>query len=84
MVNCDNAGAIYMSYNAKTSPRTKHFSIKRLFVREFVQDGEITIKFVRSEDNNSYVWSKNTSVRVFEKHTNKIMVYHEEKSSESE
>ena len=58
MVNYDNVGAIYMSYNAKTSPRTKRFSIKRLFVHEFVQDGEITIKFVRSEDNNSYVWRK--------------------------
>ena len=83
MVNCDNVGAIYMSYNAKTSPRTKHVSIKRLFVREFVQDGEIAIKFVRSEDNDSDVWSKNTSVAVFEKHTNKFMVYHEEKSPES-
>ena len=83
MVNCDNVGAIYMSYNAKTSPRTKHVSIKRLFVREFVQDGEIAIKFVRSEDNDSDVWSKNTSVAVFEKHTNIFMVYHEEKSPES-
>ena len=83
MVNCDNVGAIYMSYNAKTSPRTKHVSIKRLFVRGFVQDGEIAIKFVRSEDNDSDVWSKNTSVAVFEKHTNKFMVYHEEKSPES-
>ena len=83
VVNCDNVGAIYMSYNAKTSPRTKHVSIKRLFVREFVQDGEIAIKFVRSENNDSDVWSKNTSVAVFEKHTNKFMVYHEEKSPES-
>lgn len=80
VVNCDNVGAIYMSYNAKTSPRTKHVSIKRLFVREFVQDGEIAIKFVRSENNDSDVWSKNTSVAVFEKHTNKFMFYHDEKS----
>ena len=83
VVNCDNVGAIYMSYNAKTSPRTKHVSIKRLFVREFVQDGEIAIKFVRSENNDSDVWSKNTSVAVFEKHTNKFMVYHDEKSPET-
>jgi len=55
---------------------------KNLFVREFVQDGEITIKFVKSEDNDNDLWSKNKSVTVLEKQTNKFMVDHEEKSPE--
>ena len=76
-VFCDNVGAIFMSYNAKTSPRTKHVAIKRLFVREFIEDGDIIIKFVRSENNDSDIWSKNTSVATFERHSNKFMVYHD-------
>ena len=55
MVNCDSVGAIHKSYNAKTSPRTKHVLIKMLFVCEFVQNGEITIGFVRSDDNDTDV-----------------------------
>ena len=32
LVRCDNVGAIFLSYNAKTSPRTKHVDIKAHFV----------------------------------------------------
>ena len=52
-VYCDNVGAIYLTYNAKISNRTKHVDNMTHFVRHYVEDGTIKIKFVQSEDNDA-------------------------------
>ena len=46
IVRVDNVGAIFMSENVTTSPRTKHVDIRYHFVREYVEDGFIEIIFV--------------------------------------
>ena len=43
VVRCDNVGAIFLGYNTKTSPRTKHVDIKAHFDREYVNDEIIKI-----------------------------------------
>ena len=48
MVHCDNVGAIFLSYNAKISQRTKHIDIKYRYVKEWVEDGIVKIVFVKS------------------------------------
>ena len=35
-VYCNNVGAIFLAYNAKTGARTKHIDVKYHYVREFV------------------------------------------------
>ena len=72
-VYCDNVGAIYLAYNAKISTRTKHVDTRIHFVRHYVQDGTIKIKFVRSEDNDADNFTKNTTASTYEKHTSKSM-----------
>ena len=47
-VYCDNVEAINFAYNAKISNRTKHVDTRTHFVRHYVEDGMIKIKFVRS------------------------------------
>ena len=73
IVNCDNVGAIFLAYNAKTSARTKHVDIKYHYVREYVTEGVVAIKFVRSEENDSDIYTKNTNRDIHARHTLKSM-----------
>ena len=73
LVNCDNIGAIYLAHNAKTSQRTKHIDVKYHFVREYVEDGMIKVVFVKSEENDADIWTKNVKSDIFKKHTEKFM-----------
>ena len=72
-VNCDNVGAIFLSYNRKTSQRTKHVDIRYHFVREFVEDGIIKIRFVKSANNTADIFTKNVKGDDYERHSNQFM-----------
>ena len=72
-VRVDNMGAVFMSNNVTTSQRTKHIDIRSKFVREYVQDGVIIIKFVRSEDNDSDIMTKNLGSVLHERHSKKLV-----------
>jgi hypothetical protein len=70
---CNNVGTIFLAYNAKTGGRTKHVDIRYHYVREFVQKGEVQILFVRSENNDSEIFTKNTAKKTFDEHSVKFM-----------
>ena len=72
----DNKGAIFIANNPVTK-RTKNIHVRYLLVREYVKDGVIMIQFVRSEDNDSDIMTKNTSEAVHNKHKNKMVSYDE-------
>ena len=69
IVHCDNIGAIFLSYNAKISQRTKHIDTKYRYVGEYVEQGVVKIIFVRSEENVADILTKNVSLETFKKHT---------------
>ena len=72
-VFCDNVGAIYMSNNAKAGARTKHIDVRYHHVREYIVDGIVDIIFVRSEENDADIFTKNVGKKPFMKHTEKFM-----------
>ena len=74
-VHVDNMGAVFMSNNVTTTNRTKHVDVRSKFVREFVQDGVIVIRFVRSEDNDSDVMTKNLGSLLHARHASKMVTY---------
>lgn len=43
---CDNQGAIALSNSARTTGRTKHFTVRHHFIRECIAAGSIDIKYV--------------------------------------
>ena len=53
--------------------------IKAHFVREYVDEGIIKIVFVKSEDNISDIWTKNTDQKTFKKHRVRFMDTDDEK-----
>ncbi len=73
VIKVDNVGAIYLSNNYTTSQRTKHIDIRTHFVRQYIEDGIIKIVFVKSEDNDADIFTKNTTEEIYEKQANKIV-----------
>ena len=72
-VKVDNLGAIYLSKSASTSNRTKHIDTHYHFVREYVEDGIVQIEFVRSEDNQADIFTKNLLKESYVKHSMEIL-----------
>jgi hypothetical protein len=77
-IRVDNIGAIFMANNVTTSPRTKHIDIRYRYVTEFIEDGLITIKFVKTEDNNSDGFTKNLNADLHDKHITKFIANKDE------
>lgn len=48
---CDNMGAIALAKNVGYSPRTKHIDIRHHFIRELIENKEIELDHVGSEEN---------------------------------
>ena len=72
-VHVDNVIAIWLSNNRNTGDRTKNIDIRTSFVKEYQEDGKIIIKFVKSEDNEADIFTKNTSNIIFQKHQEKLV-----------
>ena len=72
-VYVDSVGAIWLSNNRNTGDRTKHIDIRTAFVKEYQEDGKIIIKFVKSEENDADIFTKNTSSIIYQKHQEKLV-----------
>ena len=72
-VHVDNVGAIWLSNNRTTSDGTKHIDIRASFVKEYQDDGKVIIKFVKPEENEAYIFTKNTTNTIFQNHQKKLV-----------
>ncbi|KAL1364175.1 hypothetical protein AAHE18_03G199200 [Arachis hypogaea] len=55
---CDNMSAINISKNPVLHSRTKHIEVKFHSIREHVQKGDISIQFVKSEEQLADIFTK--------------------------
>ncbi len=49
-IRCDNQGAISLTKNPTQHARTKHIDVQHHFVRERVENGEVTFEYCLTED----------------------------------
>ena len=73
-VNCNNVRAIFLIQNAKNNNQTKHIGIHAHYVCQFIEDGILKIVFVKSEDNEAGVFTKNVNNKIFKQHATKNLV----------
>ena len=73
ILNVDNTGAIYLANNYSTGPRTKHIDIRTHFVRELIMKGILKVEFIKSEENDADIFTKNVSEELFHKHSEKLI-----------
>jgi hypothetical protein len=70
-IRVDNVGAIYLANNYATGQRTKHIDIRAHFLREYIESGVLKVVFIRSEDNDADILTKNTPEELFHSHRKK-------------
>ena len=71
-VYVDNVGAIYMTRNNSGNAGTKHVNYRMHFVRE-VHGRLVELIFVRSEDNEADIMTKNMNQKEQDKHVPKLV-----------
>ena len=54
--------------NDQVGQRTKHINIKWHHVRDMIKDGDLDVKYVRSDDNPADVMTKNSKEVLYVKH----------------
>ncbi len=69
----DNSGAIEIASFPKARPRTKHLNNRLWHFRSYVDNGEITIRHIKSEDQRADILNKSVNQNLFEKHRLVIM-----------
>jgi hypothetical protein len=72
-VKVDNVGAIFLGNNSSVGQRTKHIDIRTHFIREYIEDDIIKLVFVRTDDNDADMFTKNTTEELFNKHSKKLV-----------
>ena len=77
VVRVDNIGAIFLGNNVSISDRTKHIDIRAKFVTQMCLDGFLKIIFVKSEENDSDIFTKNLPSDLHQKHARKLVAQKE-------
>ena len=65
-IYCDNTSAINISKNLVQHSRTKHIEIQHHFIREFVEDGTLTLEFIHTDDQKANLFTKSLDSKHFE------------------
>jgi len=63
-VHVDNIGAIFLAENQNSSDSTKQVDTRYHFVQQYIRDGTVLIEFVHSCNNNSDIFTKNTTSEI--------------------
>ena len=65
-IYCDNTSAINISKNPVQHSRTKHIEIRHHFIRELVEDGNLTLEFIHTDDQKADLFIKPLESKRFE------------------
>ena len=63
---CDNVGAVFLTKNYD-GKRTKYLETQYHFVREYVENKKVSVKFTRTAENYSDPFTKNVSTDVYKR-----------------
>ena len=65
-IYCDNPSTINISKNLVQHSRTKHIEIRHHFIHELVEDDILTLEFIHTNDQTTYLFTKPLDGRRFE------------------
>jgi hypothetical protein len=70
----DNQSAIDLSKNPEYHARSKHIDIQYHYVREVVQNGQVTLKYVPTKENVADVFTKPLSPAIFNRFKDSLVL----------
>lgn len=69
---CDNSSAISLTKNPVFHGKSKHIRIKYHFIRDLVKDGDIVVKFCKTQDQLADIFTKALKCGIFNKLKKKL------------
>ena len=63
-----NKGAIDLTKNQLGSSNSKHIDVRYHFLRELMGKGDLSVKYIRTEDRDTDIFTKAIGQENFEKH----------------
>jgi hypothetical protein len=73
VVKTDNVGNLFMSQNSSTGVHSMYVDTRYHFIQENVEDGIVRVAFVKSNENDSDIFTKNVNQEMYEKHAMKFL-----------
>lgn len=68
----DNTSALHVTGNYTHSPRTNHIALGYFFIQELVEDGTITIRYAKTQDQLAGIGTKHLNNQRHREHITKI------------
>jgi hypothetical protein len=65
---CDNKSTIQMMKNGSKSERTKHVDVKFVYVKDVLDSGIISLKWIKSLENVADIFTKHLPTSTFQSH----------------
>jgi len=65
-IKCDNISAINLTKNPILHSQAKHIEIKHHFICDHVNNGEVNIQFVDSQNQLAYIFTKSLDKKAFD------------------
>ena len=73
LVLIDNIGAVEMLDMKSGKCRTKHVNTRFHWIKEFIDNEIVLVKYIKSEENVSDICTKNLPANLFKKHSSKLI-----------
>ena len=80
-LNTDSEGSLALSKNPEFHARTKNINIKIHWVREVISSGNVSVYWIKGEDNVADVFTKPLDRILFNKNVNRLGLSGDERSS---
>ena len=73
LVLIDNIDAIEMLDSKTGKCRTKHVDTRYHWIKQFLNDEIVEVKYIKSKNNMADICTKNLQPKLFEKHSSKLI-----------
>lgn len=69
---CDNSSAIALTKNPVFHSKSKHIRIKYHFIRDLIKEGDIDVKFCKTQEQVADIFTKALKIETFYKMKEKL------------
>lgn len=73
ILNCDNTSAISFTKNDTNHSRTRHIDIRFHFIKDYVESGDLIVRYIPTDDQLADILTKNLSLEKFRHFRDKLL-----------
>ena len=71
----DNKGSLVLTKNSKHHQRTKHIDIKYHYIRQLIEDNNVTIDYIPTDKIATDILTKPLTIKIFQKNRRLLRIY---------